>query len=187
MVSLTSIVKGKLSQASLVAFVSLFCYCRSLSVVGSDAPVGDTYSFLILDYRASQRFPDFATQRKVCCGRNQPWSSKMNNLCFYSLLASNQEVDFFTDILFDTDLAGEVMSDNSLVTELESIPQEAVLDEEAEAIVEQWDIEVAIEVEESVQNLDLPEGMLTYELHYTCDIKNEIFNIAQQVARGIEY
>jgi len=111
----------------------------------------------------------------------------MNKLSFHSLLASNQEVDFFTDILFDTDLAGEVMSDNPLVTELESIPQEAVLDEEAEAIVEQWDIEVAIEVEESVQNLNLPEGMLTYELHYTCDIKNEIFNIAQQVARGVEY
>ena len=71
----------------------------------------------------------------------------MNNLCFYSLLASNQEVDFFTDILFDTDLSGEVISDNPLVTELESIPQEAVFDEEAEAIVEQWDIEVAIEIE----------------------------------------
>ena len=114
----------------------------------------------------------------------------MNNLCFYSLLASNQEVDFFTDILFDTDLAGEVMLDNSLVTELESIPQEAILDEEAEALAEQFDIEIVIEIEESVQNLDLPEGMLTYELHYACDIPCNVsstnLEIAHSLVRGID-
>jgi hypothetical protein len=71
----------------------------------------------------------------------------MNNLCFHSILASNQEVEFFTDILLDTDLAGEVMSNNPLVTELESIPQEELLAEEESAIEEQCEIEMAYDEE----------------------------------------
>jgi hypothetical protein len=108
----------------------------------------------------------------------------MNNLCFHSILASNQEVDFFTDILLDTGIAGEL--EHSLLAELEVIPEQAIFDEQAEAIVEQWDIEIAIEVEE-IEKLDLPKDMLTYEFHYTCDMKNEMLHMAQQAARGIEY
>jgi hypothetical protein len=108
----------------------------------------------------------------------------MNNLCFHSILSSNQEVDFFTDMLLDTGMAGEL--EHSLLAELEVIPEQAIFDEQAEAIAEQWDIEIAIEVQE-IEKLDLPKDMLPYELHYTCGIKNEMFQIAQQVARGIEY
>jgi hypothetical protein len=102
----------------------------------------------------------------------------MNNLCFYSLLASNQEVDFFTDILFDTDLAGEVMSDNPLITELESIPQEAILDEEAEALAEQFDIETAQD----------PEWLEYIETAHkeNCGVSSAHLEIAHSLVRGID-
>jgi hypothetical protein len=65
----------------------------------------------------------------------------MNNICFHSILSSNQEVEFFTDMLLDTGIAGEL--DHSTLAELEDIPEEALLDEQAEALAEQFDIDSA--------------------------------------------
>lgn len=64
-------------------------------------------------------------------------------LSFHSLLASAQEVDFFTDIILDTGLAGDLEPDTSFVTELESIPPAIIEEEEEAAIEEQLDIEMA--------------------------------------------
>ena len=64
-------------------------------------------------------------------------------LSFHSLLASAQEVDFFTDIILDTGLAGEIEPDTSFVTELESIPPTIIEEEEEAAIEEQFDIDMA--------------------------------------------
>ena len=64
-------------------------------------------------------------------------------LSFHSLLASAQEVDFFTDISLDTGLAGEIDLDTSFVTELESIPPTIIEEEEEAAIEEQFDIDMA--------------------------------------------
>jgi len=71
-------------------------------------------------------------------------------LSFHSILASAQEVDFFTDIILDTGLAGEIEPDTSFVKELESIPPAIIEEEEEAAIEEQWEIEMAHD-EESLQ------------------------------------
>jgi len=71
----------------------------------------------------------------------QPLEFNMNNICFHSILSSNQEVEFFTDMLLDTGIAGEL--DHSTLAELEDIPEEALLDEQAEALAEQFDIDSA--------------------------------------------
>jgi hypothetical protein len=63
-------------------------------------------------------------------------------LSFYSLLASAQEVDFFTDILLETDIPCEL--DHNTLATLESIPEEVLLEEEETAIEEQIDIEMAL-------------------------------------------
>ena len=68
-------------------------------------------------------------------------------LSFHSLLASAQEVDFFTDIILDTGLAGDLEPDTSFVTELESIPPAIIEEEEEAAIEEQLDIEMALDEE----------------------------------------
>lgn len=65
----------------------------------------------------------------------------MNNLCFYSLLASNQEVDFFTENLLDTGVAGEL--DHDTLATLETVPEEVLLREEETAVEEQCEIEMA--------------------------------------------
>lgn len=97
----------------------------------------------------------------------------MNNLCFYSLLASNQEVDFFTENLLDTGIAGEL--DHDILAILESIPQEAVLDLEAEALAEQWDIETTQDPE-CVEILESNPSM-TFDHKW----------VADHVVRGIEF
>jgi len=66
-------------------------------------------------------------------------------LSFHSILASNQEVDFFTDILLETDLPGEL--DHSTLATLESVPEEVLQEEEAAAIEEQFVIEMAYDEE----------------------------------------
>jgi len=66
-------------------------------------------------------------------------------LSFHSLLASAQEVDFFTDILLETDLPCDL--DHSTLATLETIPEEVLLEEENTAIEEQCEIEVAIEAQ----------------------------------------
>ena len=71
-------------------------------------------------------------------------------LSFHSLLASTQEVDFFTDVLLDTGLSGDLEPDTSFVTELESIPPTIIEAEEEAAIEEQFDIEMALD-EENLQ------------------------------------
>jgi hypothetical protein len=68
-------------------------------------------------------------------------------LSFHSLLASAQEVDFFTDVLLDTGLSGDLEPDTSFVTELESIPPTIIEAEEESAIEEQIDIEMALDEE----------------------------------------
>jgi len=71
-------------------------------------------------------------------------------LSFHSLLASAQEVDFFTDIILDTGLSGDLEPDTSFVTGLESIPPAIIEAEKEAAIEEQWEIEMAYD-EESLQ------------------------------------
>ena len=66
-------------------------------------------------------------------------------LSFHSLLASAQEVDFFTDILLETDLPCDV--DHSTLAMLETVPEEILLEEEEAAIEEQCEIEMAIELD----------------------------------------
>lgn len=97
----------------------------------------------------------------------------MNNLCFYSLLASNQEVDFFTENLLDTGVAGEL--DHDTLATLENIPQEAVLDLEAEALAEQWDIETTQDPE-YVEILESNPSMM-FDHKW----------VADHVVRGIEF
>jgi hypothetical protein len=96
----------------------------------------------------------------------------MNNICFHSILSSNQEVEFFTNILLDTGIAGEL--DHNVLAELETIPQEALLDEEAEALAEQWDIETAQD----------PEWLEFLESDTSLKIDHKW--IADQVVRGID-
>lgn len=89
----------------------------------------------------------------------------MNNICFHSILASNQEVEFFTEVLLETGIAGEL--NHNMLAELEVIPAEAILDEEAEALAEQMDIDTAQDPEwlEFIENNDRLEGVSTSKVH----------------------
>lgn len=62
-------------------------------------------------------------------------------LSFHSLLSSTQEVDFFTDIILETGLPGDL--DHSTLATLETVPEEVLLEEEETAIEEQSEIEMA--------------------------------------------
>jgi hypothetical protein len=97
-------------------------------------------------------------------------------LSFHSLLASAQEVDFFTDVLLDTGLSGDLEPDTSLVTELESIPQAALLEEELAATEEWFELELAIELEQMWVH---PE----FEIHSACELRN----MAQYLAQAVVY
>lgn len=108
----------------------------------------------------------------------------MHSLSFYSLLSSLQEVDFFTDTIVETGIAPEL--DHSILASLETVPEETLLDEEAEALAEQWEIEMSIDLAEEEVIEPLPEGVPEFELHYTCEIKNVMFNLAQQYVRGLD-
>ena len=66
-------------------------------------------------------------------------------LSFHSILASAQEVDFFTDIILDTGLAGDLEHDT--LASLETVPEEVLTEEEEAAIEEQCEIELAIDDE----------------------------------------
>ena len=66
-------------------------------------------------------------------------------LSFHSLLSSTQEVDFFTDIILETGLPGDL--DHSTLAALESVPEEVLLEEEETAIEEQCEIEMAYDEE----------------------------------------
>ena len=100
----------------------------------------------------------------------------MNNICFHSILASNQEVEFFTEVLLETGIAGEL--DHSLLAELEVIPAEAILDEEAEALAEQFDIETAQD----------PEWLEYIETAHKedCGVSKAHLEIAHSLVRGID-
>ena len=62
-------------------------------------------------------------------------------LSFHSILASAQEVDFFTDIILETGLPGDL--DHSTLASLETVPEEVLTEEEEAAIEEQCEIEMA--------------------------------------------
>jgi hypothetical protein len=66
-------------------------------------------------------------------------------LSFYSILASAQEADFFTDIILETGLAGDL--EHSTVATLETVPEEILTEEEEAAIEEQCEIEMALDLE----------------------------------------
>ena len=66
-------------------------------------------------------------------------------LSFHSILSSDKEVDFFTDIILETGLPGDL--DHSTLAMLETVPEEVLLEEENTAIEEQCEIEVAIEAQ----------------------------------------
>jgi len=100
-------------------------------------------------------------------------------LSFHSLLASAQEVDFFTDIILDTGLSGDLEPDTSFVTELESIPQAALLEEELAATEEWFELELAIELEADVGTGPHPE----FEIHSASELRN----MAQYLAQAIVY
>lgn len=103
-------------------------------------------------------------------------------LSFHSLLASAQEVDFFTDIILDTGLAGDIEPDTSFVTELESIPQAALLEEELAATEEWFELELAIELEADVGTGPLPE----FEIHSASEIRNIAMYLAQAVVYDLD-
>jgi len=69
-------------------------------------------------------------------------------LSFHSLLASAQEVDFFTDIILETGLPGDL--EHSTLASLETVPEEVLTAEEEAAIEEQCEIEMAYD-EENLQ------------------------------------
>ena len=100
----------------------------------------------------------------------------MNNICFHSILSSNQEVEFFTDMLLDTGIAGEL--DHNTLAELEDIPEEALLDEQAEALAEQFDIETAQDPEW--------EEFFTSSREPTWSPSKVHLEIAHDVVRGID-
>jgi len=64
-------------------------------------------------------------------------------LSFHSLLASAQEVDFFTDIILETGLPGDL--EHSTLALLETVPEEVLLSEEEAALEEQIDIELSLD------------------------------------------
>ena len=99
------------------------------------------------------------------------------NLSFHSLLASAQEVNFFTDIILETGLPGDL--DHSTLATLETVPEEVLLEEELAAIEEWFELELAIELEAAMGTGPLPE----FEIHSVCEIRN----MAQYLARAIVY
>ena len=104
-------------------------------------------------------------------------------LSFHSLLASAQEVDFFTDIILDTGLSGEIDLDTSLVTELESIPPIAILEEELAATEEWFEFELAIELEAAMDTGPLPE----FEIHSASELRNMAQYFAQMVVYNLDF
>jgi hypothetical protein len=66
-------------------------------------------------------------------------------LSFHSILSSDQEVDFFTDIILETGLPGDL--DHSTLASLETVPEEVLTEEEEAAIEEQCEIEMAYDEE----------------------------------------
>ena len=95
-------------------------------------------------------------------------------LSFHSLLASAQEVDFFTDILLETDLPCEL--DHSTLATLESIPEIALVEEEQSALEEQLTIEIALDLEQALSVGPLPE----FEIHSDSELRNIIHWMAQE-------
>lgn len=66
-------------------------------------------------------------------------------ISFHSILASDQEVDFFTDILLETGLPGDL--EHSTLALLETVPEEVLLEEEEAALEEQIEIELSLDEE----------------------------------------
>ena len=66
-------------------------------------------------------------------------------LSFHSLLASEKEVDFFTEVILDTGLAGDL--EHSTLATLETIPEEVLLEEEETARELQLDIDAAYDAD----------------------------------------
>ena len=104
-------------------------------------------------------------------------------LSFHSVLASAQEVDFFTDIILDTGLAGEIEPSTSFVTELESIPQAALLEEELAATEEWFELELAIELEADMGTGPHPE----FEIHSACELRNIAKHLAQMMVYDLDF